>query len=421
MNNLMTLAGIPLHSISKSFVKLPFIQRTQPFSWILSAAFASSLVLVSSAFAAPMPANTPIMHPASASVPSKAMSPKKPAQSEKVPPSEAIYIVQQSRHAPLVVYKKAPTPPAQSPPMAQSVIKPSAVPLQKKPEAQKTTSLMDDMLPEVQEQSSSKSIHAASLTASSVKTTPQAQKPLQKSLMKPESLKSAPQVVLPTDKTKGLTKNLPSDLASAEAAGDIIIIKTVAPSESPSVSALQKPEIQTPAVIKASSSLKKPVLVASASKTNKHQAIGKFILQYNRNLGLSAALAIADHILKLSEFHKLDYKMVTSLIAVESGFRPGVVSASGAVGLGQLKPSTAKTFGVTNLYDPAQNIKAATGYLRMLTNRYGGSLQHALAAYLMGPGAVKRNGLTPGAQGYIRRIHQKSAQLSMVLKAHGAS
>jgi soluble lytic murein transglycosylase-like protein len=416
----MTVAGIPLHSISKSFVKL-----SQTFSWILSAAFASSLVLGSSALAAPMPAQNASYHPASAAVGLKSAVQVSLEKAEIAERSQTIYIVQENRHAPLVVYKQTPSPTVKPLVAPQATVKVPVVntPVlvaKKKPEVQKTLSLIDEMTPEVSAKLAPNK--AASNKFVSQSTALASQKVAQKPALKPEHPESPEsKLTLPVENPKSLTKNLPNALAEAEASGEIVIIKAVAPASDTTMTAALKPEIAVPAVIKAASKPSKPVLVATASKTNKHQAISKFILQYNRNLGVSAALAIADHILKLSEFHKLDYKMVTSLIAVESGFRPHVVSTSGAVGLGQLKPSTAKTFGVTNLYDPAQNIKAATGYLRMLTNRYGGSLQHALAAYLMGPGAVKRNGVTPSAQGYIRRINQKSAQLSMVLKAHGAN
>lgn len=71
----------------------------------------------------------------------------------------------------------------------------------------------------------------------------------------------------------------------------------------------------------------------------------------------------------------------------ESGFNPKATSKSGAQGLYQLMPSTAKAYGVTNAYDPIQNIDAAARMMAELTKSYG-SINLALAAYNGGKGAV---------------------------------
>ena len=88
---------------------------------------------------------------------------------------------------------------------------------------------------------------------------------------------------------------------------------------------------------------------------------------------------------------KLDPYLVAAVINVESGFRPDVVSSAGAVGLMQVKPSTAKAVAraagiagkmdVTALSDPDTNIRVGTLYLAELTGRYGGNVSLALAAY----------------------------------------
>ena len=84
--------------------------------------------------------------------------------------------------------------------------------------------------------------------------------------------------------------------------------------------------------------------------------------------------------------------LLRAVIVVESGFNSRAVSKRGAVGLMQLMPATASRFGVSNPYDPQENIHAGARYLKFLMNRFGQNVRLALAAYNAGEEAVERNG-----------------------------
>lgn len=98
--------------------------------------------------------------------------------------------------------------------------------------------------------------------------------------------------------------------------------------------------------------------------------------------------------------------LIRAVIQVESGGNPLAVSKAGARGLMQLMPGTAAELGVSNAFDPAENINAGTRYLRMLLDRYRGDVKLALVAYNWGMGNLeKRPGAMPQeTKNYIARV-----------------
>lgn len=104
----------------------------------------------------------------------------------------------------------------------------------------------------------------------------------------------------------------------------------------------------------------------------------------------------------------LDPDLLKAVIRNESGFNPKAVSGVGAQGLMQLMPGTARGLGVTDSFDPAQNVAGGAKYLKGLVDKYH-SLPKAIAAYNAGPSAVdKYGGVPPYAETrtYVKRVLQ---------------
>jgi soluble lytic murein transglycosylase-like protein len=115
---------------------------------------------------------------------------------------------------------------------------------------------------------------------------------------------------------------------------------------------------------------------------------------------------------KAAIFASVEPNLLRAVIVVESGFNSRALSKRGAMGLMQLMPATATRFGVSNPYDPRENVRAGARYLKFLIDRFGQDIRLALAAYNAGEEAVARNG------GQIPPFTETMAYVPRVLKIY---
>ena len=102
-------------------------------------------------------------------------------------------------------------------------------------------------------------------------------------------------------------------------------------------------------------------------------------------------------ITEMSAKYGVDSNLVKSVMKSESNFRPNAISSAGAMGLMQLMPGTAGDMGVTDPYDPEQNIEGGVKYLARMLRRFDGDVALALAAYNCGPNRVENLGVQSSA------------------------
>ena len=120
--------------------------------------------------------------------------------------------------------------------------------------------------------------------------------------------------------------------------------------------------------------------------------------------------AVTPIIESAAKAQQIDSKLLRSVIAQESAFRPCAVSAKGAMGLMQLMPATIDRFEVRDPFDSQQSIDAGAKYLKELLGRYQGDLARALGAYNAGPTTVDEAGGIPDipeTRAYVNAILQR--------------
>jgi soluble lytic murein transglycosylase-like protein len=95
----------------------------------------------------------------------------------------------------------------------------------------------------------------------------------------------------------------------------------------------------------------------------------------------------------VADTYQLSAELLKAIIKIESNYNPRAVSPKGAQGLMQLMPATAKRFGVSDVFDPEENIIGGVKFLRYLFNEFGeNNLELVLAGYNAGEEAVRKYG-----------------------------
>ncbi len=110
---------------------------------------------------------------------------------------------------------------------------------------------------------------------------------------------------------------------------------------------------------------------------------------------------------RLADQYDVDFALVKAIMHVESSFNPYAASSRGALGLMQVMPATAKRYGVHDMYNPAENIRAGVLHLKYLSEMFGYKSYLVIAAYNAGENAVLKNqGIPPyeETQNYVRKV-----------------
>ena len=132
-----------------------------------------------------------------------------------------------------------------------------------------------------------------------------------------------------------------------------------------------------------------------------------FLDTFKKTLQSRASEDLAPIFREATEKYGIPQALLEAVAKAESNFNPNAVSRAGAMGVMQLMPGTARSLGVTDVFDPYQNIMGGARYLADMLRRYDGDVRLALAAYNAGPGNVDRYGGIPPfqeTQSYVERV-----------------
>jgi len=137
------------------------------------------------------------------------------------------------------------------------------------------------------------------------------------------------------------------------------------------------------------------------------KGVGVLAASSNRQVFRAHPDSYDDVIVRMASAYGLEPSLVKAVVHAESAFNPYATSRKGASGLMQLMPATAEQYGVTDIYDPVQNIQAGVRHLKYLLRKYDNKYHLALAAYNAGERAVRRyRGIPPyrETRRYVKKV-----------------
>ena len=149
------------------------------------------------------------------------------------------------------------------------------------------------------------------------------------------------------------------------------------------------------------------VSVIGLQSFNKNITLKKPEKNTKADCGRAVECVIHPIILKAALRHQVDPALIKAIIMAESGYKIRAISKSGAKGLMQLMPGTAEDLGVTDVFNPKENISGGVRYFKQLVNQFDGNIKLALAAYNAGSKKVRfYNGIPPykATQYYIKKV-----------------
>ena len=169
----------------------------------------------------------------------------------------------------------------------------------------------------------------------------------------------------------------------------VLINETVKPTLDAKAAAAQKPQAAKGAAAKAATPAT-PTMVVTQPIVMQSGAVPEQTVEHV--IETTGNPKYDEYIKQAAAHNGIDPNLIVSVMRHESGFNSRALSYKGATGLMQLMPGTARRFGVTNIYDPQQNIEGGARYLRFLLDQFNGDINLVLAGYNAGENAVVNSG-----------------------------
>ena len=146
---------------------------------------------------------------------------------------------------------------------------------------------------------------------------------------------------------------------------------------------------------------------------DKTRALGFYALHHVKRLGMDELPTPHAALLRSVQKHNVPKRLAFAIAKAESNFIPTRISRTGAMGMMQLMPDTARELGVEDPFHPEENAEGGVRYLARLWRRYKGDIRRIAAAYNVGPGRVPQQGaytVPPETRSYVSRVIRFASQ-----------